>query len=99
MTTTTAPSYICKDGKTYIYLSLGEEELHHVIIRKQKCMGQSTNCTEKRYLIPTDLSRFWLSCLDPLVLSLPKLFNHLAFQSFDFESTSSKVIPETRRAH
>ena len=34
-----------------------------------------------------DLSKFWLSCLGPLVFVLTKLLNYLAFQSFDFECT------------
>jgi len=32
-----------------------------------------------------DLNRFWISCLGPSVLLLPKLY--LAFQSFHFERT------------
>jgi hypothetical protein len=46
--------------------------LNNVIINKTKV------------LLP-DLSRFWLSCLVPLVY--PKTLNYLAFQYFDFECT------------
>ena len=48
-----------------------------------------------------DLSRFWLSCLDPLVLLLTsmQLAYVIDFQSFNFERHLMKVFPETRRAH
>ena len=32
-----------------------------------------------------DLRRLWLSCIDPLVLLLPRIFELLVFQPIDFE--------------
>ena len=44
-----------------------------------------------------DLSRFWLSCLGPLVFYCSQNFKLFGFPIFAFELM--KVIPETRHMH
>jgi hypothetical protein len=45
-----------------------------------------------------DLCLFWLPCLGPLVILLPKL-NFFGFPVFRYRTCLMKVIPETCRAH
>jgi hypothetical protein len=42
---------------------------------------------ETKALCIGDLSRYWLSCLGPLVYFLKNILNYLTFQPFDFERT------------
>jgi hypothetical protein len=54
---------------------------------------------ETKALCIGDLSRYWLSCLGPLVLLLPNNFTLCSYQLFRFWAYLMKIILGTRRVH